>query len=120
MMEVAKNTTNQGPWWSIGKSTNCEAVDWSATAHAQNPLDLKSGDINRLVADMTGELRQQSKNQNGAVKHLLVCTKTLRALTPLFGNGAGAFRIGKNCVVLIKIGKKYKVLCTEVFIFRLI
>ena len=32
-----------------------------------------------------------------------------RALTPLFGNGAGAFRIGKNSVVLIKIGKKYKV-----------
>ena len=39
-----------------------------------------------------------------------------RALTPLFGNGAGAFRIGKNSIVLIKIGKKYKVLCTEVFI----
>ena len=43
-----------------------------------------------------------------------------RALTPLFGNGAGAFRIGKNSVVLIKIGKKYKVLCIEVFIVRLI
>ena len=43
-----------------------------------------------------------------------------RALSPLFGNGAGAFRIGKNCVVLIKIGKKYKVLCIEVFIVRLI
>ena len=28
-----------------------------------------------------------------------------RALTPLFGNGAGAFRIGKNSVVLTKIGK---------------
>ena len=43
-----------------------------------------------------------------------------RALTPLFGNGAGAFRIGKNSIVLIKIGKKYKVLCIEVFIVRLI
>ena len=31
-----------------------------------------------------------------------------RALTPLFGNGAGAFRIGKNSVVLIKIGKNTK------------
>ena len=46
----------------------------------------------------------------------LIC----RALTPLFGNGAGAFRIGKNSLVLIKIGKKYKVLCIEVFIVRLI
>ena len=43
-----------------------------------------------------------------------------RALTPLFGNGAGAFRIGKNSVVFIKIGKKFKVLCIEVFIVRLI
>ena len=43
-----------------------------------------------------------------------------RALTPLFGNGAGAFRIGKNSVVLTKIGKKYKVLCIEFFIVRLI
>ena len=34
-----------------------------------------------------------------------MCNGT-RALTPLFGNGAGAFRIGKNSVVLIKIGKK--------------
>ena len=42
-----------------------------------------------------------------------------RALTPLFGNGAGAFRIGKNSVVLIKIGKN-TVLCIEVFIVRLI
>ena len=31
-----------------------------------------------------------------------------RALTPLFGNGAGAFRIGKNSVVLIKLGKNTK------------
>ena len=43
-----------------------------------------------------------------------------RALTPLFGNGAGAFRIGKNSVVLTKIGKMYKVLCIEEFIVRLI
>ena len=28
-----------------------------------------------------------------------------RALTPLFGNGARAFRIGKNSVVSTKIGK---------------
>ena len=52
-----------------------------------------------------------------ALKFLLL---DCRALTPLFGNGAGAFRIGKNSVVLIKIGKKYKVLCIEVFIVRLI
>ena len=43
-----------------------------------------------------------------------------RALTHLFGNGAGAFRIGKNSVVLTKIGKIYKVLCIEEFIVRLI
>ena len=43
-----------------------------------------------------------------------------RALTPLFGNGAGAFRIGKNSVVLTKIGKMFKVLCIEEFIVRLI
>ena len=39
-------------------------------------------------------------------------TKTVyensRALTPLFGNGAGAFRVGKNSVVLTKIGKNTK------------
>ena len=33
-----------------------------------------------------------------------------RALTTLFGNGAGAFRIGKNSVASTKIGKKYNVL----------
>ena len=33
-----------------------------------------------------------------------------RALTILFGNGAGAFRIGKNSVVSTKIEKKYNVL----------
>ena len=36
-----------------------------------------------------------------------------RALTPLFGNGAGAFRIAKNSVVSTKIGKKYNVLCMK-------
>ena len=35
---------------------------------------------------------------------------SFRALTTLFGNGAGAFRIGKNSVVLTEIGKKYNVL----------
>ena len=43
-----------------------------------------------------------------------------RALTLLFGNGTGAFRVGKNSVVLTKIGKIYKVLCIEEFIDRLI
>ena len=43
-----------------------------------------------------------------------------RALTLLFGNGAGALSIGKNSVVLTKIGKIYKVLCIEEFIVRLI
>ena len=52
----------------------------------------------------------------GLVVHM---TRT-RALIPLFGNGAGAFRIGKNSVVLTKIGKMYKVLCIEEFIVRLI
>ena len=33
-----------------------------------------------------------------------------RALTTLFGNGAGAFRIGKNSVVSTKHEKKYNVL----------
>ena len=42
------------------KSTNCEAVDWATTAHVQKSRDLKSADINRLVAVMAGELRQQS------------------------------------------------------------
>ena len=32
----------------------------------------------------------------------------VRALTTLFGNGARAFRIGKNSVVLTKIGKKIR------------
>ena len=47
---------------------------------------------------------------------LIVVLTLGRALTPLFGNGAGTFRIGKNSVVLIKIGKKYKVLCIEVLL----
>ena len=36
-----------------------------------------------------------------------------RALTPLFGNGAGAFRIGKNSVILTKIGKNQNILCMK-------
>ena len=44
----------------------------------------------------------------------------IRALTLLFGNGVGAFRIGKNSVVLTKTGKIYIVLCIEEFIVRLI
>ena len=38
---------------------------------------------------------------------------TFRALAPLFGNGAGTFRIGKSSVVSTKIGKKYNVLCMK-------
>ena len=42
MTEVVKNTTNPDMRReSIGKSTNCEAVDWSTTAHVQKPCDLK-------------------------------------------------------------------------------
>ena len=44
--------------------------------------------------------------------------KFSRALTTLFGNGAGAFRIGKNSVVSTKIGKN--TMFYEVFIVRLI
>ena len=96
MTEVAKILQpGSCAWRSIGKSTNCEAVDWSTPAHVQNPRDLKSADINRLVAVMAGMLRQQStrlefpwkipnfitsvnehKNQNGAVTHILVCMRT--------------------------------------------
>ena len=52
------------------------------------------------------------------MSRLLYC----RALTPLFGNGAGAFRIGKNSVIFTKIGKKaqyfmYEVLCFMYDIF---
>ena len=43
-----------------------------------------------------------------------------RALTPLFGNGAGALGIGKISVVLTKIGKIYIVYMYEVSIARLI
>ena len=56
----------------------------------------------------------------GIHTHTHTHTVTARALTPLFGNGVGAFRIGKNSVVLTKIGKIYKVLCIEEFIVRLI
>ena len=47
--------------------------------------------------------KQTSKFSSANFQKML---STSRALTPLFGNGAGAFRIGKNSVVLIKIGKK--------------
>ena len=39
-----------------------------------------------------------------------------RALTPLFGNGARALRIGKNSVILTKIGKNQNVLCMKLLI----
>ena len=48
------------------------------------------------------------------VRGLSLCLITMcdhRALAPFFGNGAGAFRIGKISIVLNKIGKKYNVLC---------
>ena len=43
-----------------------------------------------------------------------------RALTPLFGNGAGALGIGKISCVSTKIGKIYIVYMYEVSIARLI
>ena len=43
-----------------------------------------------------------------------------RALTTLFGNGARAFRVGKNSVVLTKIGKNTKFYALNFFIVRLI
>ena len=62
MTEVVKNITNPGIRivLNIEKSTDCEAVDWSTKAHAQNPRGLKSAAINRLVAVVAGELRHQS------------------------------------------------------------
>ena len=61
MTEVVKNITNPGMRIVFyRKSTNCEVVDWSTTAHVQNPRGLKSAAINRLVAVMAGELRHQS------------------------------------------------------------
>ena len=36
----------------------------------------------------------------------IILSSIYRALTPLFGNGAGAFRIGKSSVVLIKNWEK--------------
>ena len=45
---------------------------------------------------------------------------TGRALTPLFGNGAGAHGIGKISGVLIKIGKFDIVLMYDVSIARFI
>ena len=43
-----------------------------------------------------------------------------RALTPLFGNGAGAHGIGKISGVLTKIGKLDIVLMYDIYIARLI
>ena len=62
MTEVVENTTILGMRMAVyrKKATNCEAVDWSTTAHVQKPHDLKSADINQLVAVMAGELHQQS------------------------------------------------------------
>ena len=97
MTEVAKILqTRACALQSIGKSTSCVAVDWSTTAHVQKLRDLKSADINRLVAVMAGVLRRQSTRLefpwkipnfitsvnehrikiNGAVTHLLVCMIT--------------------------------------------
>ena len=56
MTEMINNTTKWAcAWQSIGKSTNCKAVDWSTTTHVEKSRDLKSADINRLV-----QLRRES------------------------------------------------------------
>ena len=47
-------------------------------------------------------------------------SKYSRSLTPLFGNGAGAYGIGKISMVLTKIGKISIVFVYEVSIARLI
>ena len=47
-----------------------------------------------------------------------VPTNAFRALTPLFGNGAGAHGIGKISGVLTKIGKLDIVLMYDVYIAR--
>ena len=52
------------------------------------------GSVTQLMAEHNVSIRRGRKEIHS------------RALTPLFGNGAGAFRIGKNRVVLTKIGKK--------------
>ena len=49
-----------------------------------------------------------------------LCLTATRALTPLFGNGAGAHGIGKISGVLTKIGKLDIVLMYDVYITRLI
>ena len=46
--------------------------------------------------------------------------RNIRALTPLFGNGAGAHGIGKISGVLTKIGKFDIVLVYDISIARLI
>ena len=48
------------------------------------------------------------------------CSCGFRALTPLFGNGAGAHGIGKISGVLTKIGKLDIALMYDVYIARLI
>ena len=48
-----------------------------------------------------------------------LCGNFLKALTPLFGNGAGAHGIGKISGVLAKIGKFDIILMYDVSIARL-
>ena len=53
-------------------------------------------------------------------KEIKFSLRTLRALTHLFGNGAGAHGIGKISGVLTKIGKFVIILMYDVSIARLI
>ena len=53
------------------------------------------------------------KHEDIPITRVAAVREKYRALTPLFGNGAGAFRIGKNSVVSTKIGKKYNILCMK-------
>ena len=61
----------------------------------------------KLVLDVSIYL-QQTTSANYNFSCILVCSRQkvkARALTPLFGNGAGAHGIGKISGVLTKIGK---------------
>ena len=62
---------------SVEKSTNCEAFEWQITAHVQNPRDLKSAHINRLVAVLARELRHQSTRLKfpWKVTNFITCVK---------------------------------------------
>ena len=78
-MEVVKNTTNLGMrmavYWKIHK---LQDVDWSRTAHVQNPHDLKSAGINQQLWQESCVSKTRDWNFHGIIPIFITWAKSLK------------------------------------------